>query len=435
MRPVVAAGCMVLAATSLATPARADSCLGTPRCDKQVNGNSYPYGIKGTAQHCNDRAAGCSASTIADVTYSWPGGYSPDPAVPDDSMDAFLAGIQDRIFTLPFLDTRVKLSSGWLYRSNEWHYALDYFRIGGDPFPVRAAAPGTVIFADWDPWSGNTVIVSHDVGGNPDAYRTIYMHMRNGPDNDCEKSWSLGVSAIDDDDAATRRRNRDKYKAHLNSTGCPEDPALRHPSSIQWGTDDQKLDGGLVGRVVNAGDQLGWAGATGPGGQKEVRPRNTHLHVFFARKKVVPATAAAPGSTSWYLFDPYGIYGQSHCYPTGVTERPSGYCVRLPVAWKDGRPQYPVQGNQCGVTSACPPGSSCTNGICAPTCTLRCPIVKGCFYDQNNACLRNEPYLERQGCSGPLGTCPPTCFRDAGNQCKRDVPAMRAVNCPLECVP
>ena len=66
-----------------------------------------------------------------------------------------------------------------LYSPGKWHHAIDFSRSDGGTFGVLAAS-GRVIHIGWDWWSGNTIIVSHDVGGGvKDAYRTVYMHLRN----------------------------------------------------------------------------------------------------------------------------------------------------------------------------------------------------------------------------------------------------------------
>ena len=75
--------------------------------------------------------------------------------------------------------------NGWLYSEGSWHHAIDY-SMGGSSFSVRASATGKVIHIGWDNWSGNTMILSHDVGAKKDVYRTIYMHLRNGATNDCD---------------------------------------------------------------------------------------------------------------------------------------------------------------------------------------------------------------------------------------------------------
>jgi hypothetical protein len=87
-------------------------------------------------------------------------------------------------------------------------------------------------------------------------------------------------------------------------------------------------------KTISAGAVLGWAGCTGPGGQSKPGGPNTHLHIFWARRD--------PADNLWYFFDPYGIYARPELYPAGITDSISTACLRYPVAWKGGRPQYPT---------------------------------------------------------------------------------------------
>ena len=191
---------------------------------------------------------------------------------------------------------------------------------------IKAAAAGKVLFVGWDNWSGNTVVISHNVGRVQDAFRTIYMHMRNGPAGDCAKSWSNTVPNISGD-ALT------KFKAHLNAAGCPEAAANRNPAAANWGTNAQTIDV-AANQQVTAGQALGWAGDTGPGGNGGNNANtNTHLHIFFAVRD--------PSNSQFYFIDPYGIYGYPSCYPTATTGATGGICARYPSAWKGGAPQYP----------------------------------------------------------------------------------------------
>lgn len=412
-----------LALSGLPMPAEGASCLPTGPCARQIQSDSrFREKIRKTARHCDGPMATCTSPPTDQVFYSRPVTRPDDEGGSHETLDALLEGVE-AIFTLPFVDTRVKRTSGWLYGPGWWHHAVDYTRLDGQIFPVRSAAPGTVIFAEWDSSLGNTVIVSHDAGGVTDAYRTIYGHLRNGPDNDCRRSWEVSV------DTVAKGAKRDRYKAHLLHSGCPEASGQRRPRPAFWGTEAHRLPDNLAGRAVERGEHLGWAGATGPGGQRDATPPNTHLHIYFARKQ------ASDGR--WYFFDPYGIYGLPHCYPQGITERPSGPCVRLPVAWQDGRPQYPGTAPGCGNGPACPSGLTCTNGLCVPQCTMRCPGARGCYRDPaaNNACHRNESYTEARSCATPMGQCIWPCTRRPDNSCRNDVAATRKVNCPLECIP
>ena len=277
-------------------------------CANQVVANkSYDYGITGH-----------------NTVYHWP--------VDQDGGEKYarLSALyfSDAPFTLPFSSTSVKRWNGWLYSPGSWHHAVDYAIDLNQTFQIRAAAAGKVIFVGWDNWSGNTVVISHNVGGVQDAYGTIYMHMRNGPANDCGKAWSQTVA---DPNIANDLKN--KYKGHLNATGCPQNAADRNPTSANWGTNAQAISV-AVNQQVTAGQILGWAGDTGPGGNgSNNASTNTHLHIFFTRKD--------PSDNRYYFIDPYGIYGIPSCYPAGTTDQIGGACARYPNAWKGGRPQYP----------------------------------------------------------------------------------------------
>jgi murein DD-endopeptidase MepM/ murein hydrolase activator NlpD len=263
--------------------------------------------------------------TNHNVTYHWPVDQAGGDTYARLSAIDFSGGGP---LTLPFNDPNVKRANGWLYSPGNWHHAVDYLIDGVQSFQVRAAAPGRVAFVGWDNWSGNTVVISHDYAGVKDAFRTIYMHMRNGPQNDCANAWSNSIPNIGPGGPLG------EYTAHLNDTGCPQNPAGRNPNPTHWGTNAQAIEV-KAGQVVSAGQVIGWAGDTGPGGQTAAgnpNKPNTHLHVFFARRDL--------SNNQWYFIDPYGIYGIPSCYPSSTTGE-GGTCRRYPVAWKGGHPQYP----------------------------------------------------------------------------------------------
>jgi hypothetical protein len=301
---------------ALATHGCSDGCLNQV---VMPTGN-YNYGITRTATHCPGLPGTCGAPGAGEtVVYRWP--------VDEEGGARYVRHSalehSERFLTLPFSDTAVQRFGIWRYSNGGYHHAGDYGR--GDPtFRVLACAAGRVIHVGWDNWSGNTVIVSHDVGGVQDAYRTIYMHLRNGATNDCNAAWSQTVPTLSDP-------NRTEYITHLNATGCPQNPP-RNPDPVHWGTDAQTIPV-QVGQQVTRGTFLAWAGDTGPGGKKGAGGPNTHLHIFFARRD--------PTNNEWYFFDPYGIYAMPTCYPAGVTDAITGACARYPIVWRDGRPQYP----------------------------------------------------------------------------------------------
>ena len=228
--------------------------------------------------------------------------------------------------TLPFSDPGVNRGGTWRYDNGHWHHAVDYWRPDSGTFEVRASAPGRVVHVGWDEWSGNTVIVSHDVAGVSDAYRTIYMHLRDGADHDADAAWNVTMKAtrISASDLAD-------YRTHLLDTGCTQDPATRRLDPAHWGTNAQTI-AVEVGQQVTRGQTLAWAGDTGPGGKRGSGGPNTHLHLFCARRDT---------DGRFYFYDPYGMYSTPDNYAANVTEGTQGPCVRYPVGWRSGAPQYP----------------------------------------------------------------------------------------------
>ena len=262
----------------------------------------------------------------SDGPYQWP---------VDDNRYAHISGLSfaGQPFTLPFRDTAVKRRGTWIYQAppgGNYHHAIDFSRDDSGTFEVLAAAAGLVTHVGWDNWSGNTIIISHDVDGGTDNFRTIYMHLRNGPTHDIDASWNNTVPTL----SGSQLTN---YENYLKATGATQSPSTRSPDSNYWGTDAQAISASLLGSHVNAGDHLGWAGCTGPGGCGcTTGPRsnpNTHLHVFFCHKD---------SNGLWYFIDPYGIYSYPAAgYPAGTTDQATGPCVRYSVAWSGGAPRYP----------------------------------------------------------------------------------------------
>jgi Bacterial tandem repeat domain 1 len=282
---------------------------------------SYDYGITRTPTHCPGLPGTCGNPAAGSmVFYRWP------VDVEGGARYVRHSALQhsDQFLTLPFSDTAVERRGIWRYSNGGWHHAGDFSRDDEGTFSVVAAAPGRVVHVGWDNWSGNTVIVSHDVGGVQDAYRTIYMHLRNGADSDCEAAWSQTVPTLSEPE-------RSEYITHLNATGCPQ-TLPRNPDAAHWGTNQQTI-AVAVNQQVARGAFLAWAGNTGPGGKRGTGGPNTHLHIFFCRRD--------PTNNEWYFFDPYGVYAMPNCYAAGVTAATTGACVRYPVAWWRGRPQYP----------------------------------------------------------------------------------------------
>jgi hypothetical protein len=294
------------------------ACATDPNC-------SYVYMITGTSTHCEGPPGTCAGNTAA-VAYRWP------TDIEGGVRYLHLGGvdIKDQFLTLPLLNKpgRNWEHNGWRYSDGTWHHAIDYSLNPKATFEVLAAAPGTVVHIGWDWWSGNTVVVSHDVGGVKDAYRTIYMHLRNGAATDCDTAWKVTIPSFNASDP-----NLAQYKSYLNATGCTQNKATRNLNAANWGT-NEKLDLTLIGKKVSAGQQLAWSGQTGPGGGRDPGGAvNTHLHIFFAHRD--------PANKLWYFYDPYGIYSTPDCYPAGILDSLNIPCVRYPIVWKGGAPQFP----------------------------------------------------------------------------------------------
>jgi murein DD-endopeptidase MepM/ murein hydrolase activator NlpD len=286
--------------------------------------NPYVYYITGSSTHCAGLPETCAGNTAA-VPYSWP--------VDVDSGNRYIhlgaLDIHDQFLTLPMMNKpgRTWSKNGWRYGDGTWHHAIDFDTVPQNTFEVVAAADGKVLYIGWDWWSGNTMVISHTVGGVEDAYRTIYMHLRNGASTDCDNAWNITIPAFSAGDP-----NLAQYKSYLNASGCTQNKATRNLKLANWGS-NEKLDMSLVGKNVSAGQQLAWAGQTGPGGGRDPGGAvNTHVHVFFAHRD--------PADKKFYFFDPYGIYATPDCYPSGITDPLNNACVRYPVVWKGAKPQF-----------------------------------------------------------------------------------------------
>ena len=197
----------------------------------------------------------------------------------------------------------VRLGHGWMYNGGGSHRGQDYSRSdvesGDDPtFAVRAVADGRVLVVYWG-GAGNGVAIEHTA---PDGFRflSVYYHLRNGKDHDLAKALALDCSQSGDSRCP-------KYKLF----------AQRYPNHVSWGTNAHKLMVKL-GDTVVAGQQLGWAGNTGPGGAgnglnddgSPKSPRgNVHLHTYWG--------AQHPTEPNTFIhIDPYGVYNKENtgCY-------------------------------------------------------------------------------------------------------------------------
>ncbi|MFE5410141.1 hypothetical protein [Microbacterium sp. NPDC056569] len=152
------------------------------------------------------------------------------------------------------------------------------------------------------------------------------MHLRDGADHDADAAWNDTMTAtwIKASDLAD-------YKTHLLDTGNTQDPATRNLDAAHWGTNAETILVS-VGQQVSRGQQIAWAGNTGPGGKRGSGGPNTHLHIFWARRDT---------DGQFYFYDPYGVYSTPDNYAAGVTDATTGPCVRYPVGWQGGKPHYP----------------------------------------------------------------------------------------------
>ena len=195
-------------------------------------------------------------------------------------------------------------SGGWVYHGGGPHHAVDYTPLGAPTFEVLAPCSGTVLFAGWDDWSGNTVVIEAE-----DGLRVILMHLRNGPSADHERASHTDVSGWSKEWQSTWQRYLDTHDGDRREA--------------YWGTDDQTLRV-ATGDHVNVGDLIGWAGNTGPGGMGLASgdgSPNAHLHMFTARR----------WRGEWVFIDPDGLYGTTNRWVEPVTY-PSAW-RRPPVEW------------------------------------------------------------------------------------------------------
>lgn len=304
-----------------------------PECLNQVimTADTYNYKITGTDLHLRGLpGSDPTPGPKPDVWYRWP---SVDTSGARRVLRLSAVDFTEpAILTLPFDgSTTVNFTGGWLYDNGKWHHALDFSHGDGSTFDVRAAADGRVIFMGWDDWSGNTVIISHDAGGVPDAFRTISMHLRNGPNADTTNSWTRTMPTLGATEMA-------QFTTFLDGTGAPQN-GVRDPDATFWGTEDDRLDFTLLGQRITRGRVIGKAGLTGPGGSgamkagwKQTDGPNTHLHFFVARRD--------PTDGDWYFLDPYGIYAKRDCYPPYGTDI-GAFCARYPSLWLGNKASFP----------------------------------------------------------------------------------------------
>ncbi len=199
---------------------------------------TYNYGINTGSLYCEGIPGSCPQPAAGKVYYCWPNLQIGSNYY---ARNAVIFDAKDQLFTLPFNESAGSMwHNVWLYSPGSWHHAIDYQRNDKATFRVTAAAPGKVIYIGWDTWSGNTIVISHDAGGKKDVYRTIYMHLQNGPSNDCDKAWTQTVPTLSGTQLST-------YETYLNSTGCPLTKSQCNPDPAYWGKSTQKIDITLLG--------------------------------------------------------------------------------------------------------------------------------------------------------------------------------------------
>src|SRR5690242_3188903 len=83
--------------------------------------------------------------------------------------------------------------------------------------------------------SGNTIVVSHNINGGVDNYRSIYVHLRDGATHDCALSWSVSLA---------RYPGETDFRDFITSKGCTSAETDPNPASnpnsdltlYDWGT-------------------------------------------------------------------------------------------------------------------------------------------------------------------------------------------------------
>jgi len=223
---------------------------------------------------------------------------------------AFAKGVRASMpMFLPYWDSNVRPTNGWIYQKGTFHGATDYsktsdaYGAGIDPtFGVHAVADGKVVTVLWDNWLGNTVVIEH-TAPNGDRYRSVFMHLRDGYTHDLQKARAISLAGMD-----TSSGSYPSYGAYSKFAN------LKDPSTQHWGTDQQRIKV-KVNDTVRAGDQIAWSGNTGAGGAgaglnsdgtpKNAHTANNHLHLMMAAPD--PRTGS---ESDWVQVDPYGVYGQ-----------------------------------------------------------------------------------------------------------------------------
>ncbi|WP_295129146.1 hypothetical protein [uncultured Chitinophaga sp.] len=239
------------------------------------------------------------------------GNFCASPVV-DEALEPVYASVKAHMpLFLPYKSSKVGVWQGFYYSwdknedgAKDGHGAIDYGKTGveanEDPtFGVYAIAPGKVIDVYWSNGGGNIITIEH-TAPNGYKYRSTYLHLRNGYDNDR---------------ANAKNSPSDKYKKFANNGTT---------SQLCWGTNAQKIKV-KKDDWVQAGQFIAYAGNTGSGGigvildddgtftskHENTRSFNVHLH-YETRVKDTRAGHA----NDWVLVDPYGAYNHAgvDCY-------------------------------------------------------------------------------------------------------------------------
>ncbi|ACU61567.1 M23 family metallopeptidase [Chitinophaga pinensis] len=236
------------------------------------------------------------------------------PPVVEDGLDPVYSGVKAHMpLYLPYKSGSVGIWQGFYYSwdndnngAKDPHRAIDYGKSSvasnEDPtFGVYAIAPGKVIDVYWSNGGGNIVIIEHTA---PDGfkYRSRYLHLRNGYDNDRGLAKNSPTA---------------KYKSFATSGTS---------SNLCWGTNSQTIKV-KKNDIVQAGQFIAYSGNTGSGGigvilnddgtlkNADTKSFNVHLHF-----EVSVLDTRTGHSGEWVNVDPYGTYNHSSvsCYDLGA---------------------------------------------------------------------------------------------------------------------
>ncbi|MGH7563338.1 MAG: hypothetical protein ACREK5_02815 [Gemmatimonadota bacterium] len=290
---------------------------GGPASDLEVHGGAAACVQPSVSLTDSDCCSFTLSDEVAgqDVSYYNPSAPEAYFATAADA-EAFAASIRASMpLFLPFHDGDVVLGQGWVYGSGAFHGSVDYQKkssalgLGIDPaFEVRAAGDGKVVTVEWSDWLGNVVLIEHKAP-NGDRYRSVYMHLRNGYDNDLANAQAMTVSETDKQEDEDGNYGR-KYKYFLYANKSTH-------SQQEWGTNAQTIKV-KPGDTVHAGQLIAYSGNTGYGGAgwgldnngdaNDPNWANNHLHF--------QVTAPFPGTSDWVFVDAYGVYekADSGCY-------------------------------------------------------------------------------------------------------------------------